>query len=97
MKSQEAILEADTKAIEALTSAGPTEAAKSENARTTPKWKTTVNDARALYKIFPDLCEVSAKMSDVNAAVKKMVAENPDQPPALPGCTIERVYDVSAK
>lgn len=96
-KSQEAILQADVSAMEVISTANPMPQMKSANAKVAVRWKTVVNDPKALFKVFPELCEVTAKMRDVNAAVARMADENPNEAPALPGCVITQDYNVSSR
>jgi DNA repair exonuclease SbcCD ATPase subunit len=94
--AQEAILKADTKAVEVF-SAPVVAPIKSAAQRTTPRWDTKVNDPAALYKVFPDLVRLEPKMREINAEVKKMADAQPDMEPKLPGCVITKEFVVSAK
>ena len=91
--NDEKVLQADLKAVEVVTA--PTVAVpKAEGMKVVVTWVTTVNDIAALYKVLPEYVTLTPKMRDINSAVAEMARNNPDQPPALPGCTVVKQTDV---
>jgi hypothetical protein len=95
-KAQEALLNVEIKAAEVVT-APVVIPIKAEGQRTKPRWVTKVNDPAALYKVFPDLVGLTPKLREINAAVAKMVEDQPDMDPQLPGCVITKEYEVSSR
>ncbi len=94
--SEEKILASDMKAADAFM-VPAVEVATAQGSSTRKVWKATVNDAHALYRIFPDLVDLKPKVREINAALKLMSEEDPNNDPKLPGCTVERDFNVSAK
>lgn len=92
--NEEKMLATDMKAVEVVTA--PVKVVpKAEGMKVVVRWVTTVKDPAALYKVFgTEFISLEPKMRDINAAVSKMAAENPEQPPTLPGCEIVKTTDV---
>lgn len=93
-KAQEDILAADLKAADVVMSAPVTVAKKAANTAVTTKWVAVVNDIHALYKVFPDCVQLTAKMREINNSIARLVATDPNVAPAMPGCTITKEVEV---
>ena len=93
-KAQEAMLEAETKAVDVIM-ATPTASAPPDNVKARPDWDVTVSNAAALYKAFPELVELKPRMTEIKKAVKRMATENPEVAPSLPGCVVTQTVSLS--
>lgn len=95
-KAQEAMLEAETKAVDVIM-ATPMKSASEppDNVKARPDWDVTVSNAAALYKAFPELVELKPRMTEIKKAVKRMATENPEVAPSLPGCVVTQTVSLS--